>query len=43
MRVLGFELKKEEIKKMIVEIDIEGIGIINFEDFFVIMSVKMVY
>lgn len=26
MRVFGFELKKEEIKKMIVDIDKEGLG-----------------
>lgn len=26
MRVLGFELKKEEIKKMILDIDKDGLG-----------------
>uniref|UniRef100_A0A8C5K2B3 Centrin 4 n=2 Tax=Jaculus jaculus TaxID=51337 RepID=A0A8C5K2B3_JACJA len=41
MRALGFEPKKEEIKHMIAEIDNEGTGTINFEDFFVVMSVKM--
>ncbi|XP_032487843.1 LOW QUALITY PROTEIN: centrin-4-like [Phocoena sinus] len=41
MWALGFEPKKEEIKKMIAEIDKEGIGTISFEDFLAIMSVKM--
>ena len=41
MRALGFEPKKEEIKKMIAETDKEGIGTISFEEFFAIMSVKM--
>ncbi|XP_027709539.1 centrin-4-like [Vombatus ursinus] len=41
MRALGFEPKKEEIKKMIAEIDKEGFGTISFEDFFTMMSVKM--
>lgn len=43
MRALGFEPKKEEIKKMIAETDKEGIGTISFEKFFAIMSVKMVW
>ena len=30
MRALGFEPKKEEIKKMISEIDKDGRGIIEF-------------
>lgn len=42
MQALGFDPKKEEIKKMIAEIDKEGTGTITFEDFFAIMSVKMV-
>lgn len=29
MRALGFEPKKEEIKKMIAEVDKEGTGIIR--------------
>ena len=41
MWALGFEPKKEEIKKMIAETDKEGICTINFEEFFAIMSVKM--
>jgi centrin-1 len=30
MRALGFEPKKEEIKKMINEVDREGKGVIEF-------------
>ncbi|XP_029772433.1 centrin-4-like [Suricata suricatta] len=41
MQALGFEPKKGEIKKIIAEIDKEGIGTISFEDFLAIMSVKM--
>lgn len=42
MQALGFQPKKEEVKKLIAEIDKERTGTINFEDFFAIMSVKMV-
>ncbi|MBN3272311.1 CETN1 protein, partial [Polyodon spathula] len=42
MRALGFEPKKEEIKKMIVEIDKEGTGKIDFNDFLAVMTHKMV-
>lgn len=42
MRALGFEPKKEEIKKMIADIDKEGSGTINFEDFLAMMTQKMV-
>lgn len=42
MRALGFEPKKEEIKKMIADIDKEGSGTIDFDDFFSIMTLKMV-
>ncbi|XP_066109571.1 centrin-4-like [Saccopteryx bilineata] len=41
MQALGFEPKKEGVKKLIAEMGKEGTGIINFEDFFAIMSVKM--
>lgn len=43
MQALGFEPKKEEIKKMIAEIDKEGLGTISFEDFLAIITVKMVW
>lgn len=33
MRALGFEPKKEEIKKMIADIDKDGNGTIDFEEF----------
>ncbi|XP_074864301.1 centrin-2 isoform X1 [Carettochelys insculpta] len=41
MRALGFEPKKEEIKKMISDIDKEGTGKISFNDFLVVMTQKM--
>ncbi|KAK7797421.1 hypothetical protein U0070_002116, partial [Myodes glareolus] len=41
MRALGFEPKKEEIKKMISEIDKEGTGKMNFSDFLTVMTQKM--
>ena len=42
MRALGFEPKKEEIKKMINEIDRNGSGTIDFNEFLELMTVKMV-
>lgn len=42
MRALGFEPKKEEIKKMIADIDKEGSGTIDFGDFLSIMTLKTV-
>nr|XP_058147926.1 centrin-2-like [Dasypus novemcinctus] len=41
MRALGFEPKKEEIKKMICKIDKEGRGKMNFSDFLTVMTQKM--
>ncbi|NXG88242.1 CETN1 protein, partial [Stercorarius parasiticus] len=41
MRALGFEPKKEEIKRMISDIDKEGTGKISFNDFLVVMTQKM--
>lgn len=41
IRALGFEPKKEEIKKMIAEIDKEGTGKVSFDDFLALMTVKM--
>ena len=43
MRALGFEPKKEEVKKMIAEVDKEGSGTIEFQDFLELMTVKMVH
>ena len=42
MRALGFEPKKEEIKKIISEIDRDGRGVIEFPDFLDVMTVKIV-
>lgn len=41
IRALGFEPKKEEIKKMIAEVDKDGSGKLSFADFLSLMSVKM--
>ncbi|XP_049606592.1 uncharacterized protein cetn4 isoform X2 [Phyllopteryx taeniolatus] len=41
MRALGFEPKKEEIKKMIADIDKEGSGTIDYSDFLSMMTMKM--
>ena len=42
MRALGFEPKKEEIKKMIADIDKDGSGTIDFNEFLELMAKKMV-
>jgi len=42
MRALGFEPKRDELKKMIAEVDSQGTGVIAFEDFLDLMKVKMV-
>lgn len=41
IRALGFEPKKEEIKKMIADIDKENTGKLSFDDFLSLMSIKM--
>ena len=41
MRALGFEPKKEEIKKMIADLDTEGKGVIDYADFLDLMTGKM--
>ena len=41
MRALGFEPKKEEIKKMISDIDKDGSGTIDFSEFLEMMTSKM--
>ena len=40
-RALGFEPKKEEVKKMIADIDKDGSGTIDFEEFLSMMTAKM--
>ena len=42
MRALGFEPKKEEVKRMIAEADREGTGTVEFQEFLDLMTVKMV-
>ena len=41
MRALGFEPKKEEVRKILQDIDKAGDGIIKYEDFMDIMTSKM--
>ena len=41
MRALGFEVKKEELKKMISDIDNDGNGSIEFGEFLEMMTGKM--
>ncbi|KAG7271461.1 hypothetical protein CRUP_016363 [Coryphaenoides rupestris] len=41
MRALGFEPKKEDIKKMVADIDKEGTGTFDFNDFLRMMTPKM--
>ena len=41
LRALGFEPKKEEIKKMISDIDKDGNGTIDFQEFLDMMTAKM--
>merc|ERR1719291_1677399 len=41
MRALGFEPTKEEIKKMISDIDRDGSGTIDFNEFLEMMTAKM--
>jgi len=42
MRALGFEPKRDELKKMISEVDSQGTGVIAFDDFLDLMRIKMV-
>lgn len=41
MRALGFEPRKEEMKRMIADVDKEGTGKISFNDFLAVMTQKM--
>merc|ERR1712224_745927 len=41
MRALGFEVKNEEIKKMVADIDNDGNGTIEFTEFLQMMTGKM--
>jgi centrin-1 len=42
MRALGFEPKKEEVRRILQEIDKSGEGVIRYEEFMDIMTGKMV-
>ena len=41
MRALGFEPKREEIKKMIADVDKDNSGVIDFPEFLTMMARKM--
>merc|ERR1712216_282131 len=41
MRALGFEIKNEELKKMVTDIDNDGSGTIEFGEFLQMMTGKM--
>lgn len=41
MRALGFEPKKEEIQKMIADVDDDGSGSIEFDEFLKMMTQKI--
>jgi len=41
MRALGFEVKKEELRKMILDVDADGSGHIEFPEFLEMMTGKM--
>merc|ERR1711974_525868 len=41
MRALGFEVKNEELKKMVADIDNDGNGTIEFTEFLQMMTGKM--
>merc|ERR1712230_12016 len=41
MRALGFEVKNEELKKMVADVDNDGNGIIEFSEFLGMMTAKM--
>jgi len=41
MRALGFESSKEEIRKIILDMDREGNGTIEYQDFLDLMTIKM--
>ena len=42
MKALGFEVNKEEIKKMFASVDTDGAGEIDFDDFVRLMNGRMV-
>ena len=41
MRALGFEPRKEEIRKMVSEVDKDNTGRLTFDGFLALMATKM--
>merc|ERR1711998_441799 len=41
MRALGFEVKNDELKKMVTDVDNDGNGTIEFAEFLMMMTAKM--
>merc|ERR1712093_492018 len=41
MRALGFEVKNDELKKMVTDVDNDGSGTIEFNEFLGMMTAKM--
>ncbi|XP_049860937.1 uncharacterized protein LOC126474937 isoform X1 [Schistocerca serialis cubense] len=41
LRALGFEPQKEELRKMIADVDKEGTGYLSFNDFLLFVTIKM--
>merc|ERR1711896_36891 len=41
VRALGFEIKNEELKKMVTDVDNDGNGTIEFSEFLDMMTAKM--
>ena len=41
MRALGFEPSKEEVRKLISQVDKDGSGTVNFNEFLAMMTTKM--
>ncbi len=41
MRALGFEPKKGEIRNIIIDVDKEGTGTVEYQDFLDLMTIKM--
>lgn len=42
MKALGFESRRDEVKLLIEQVDKDGSGMIEFEEFLVMMKKKMV-
>jgi Ca2+-binding EF-hand superfamily protein len=42
MKALGFDVSKDEIKKMLASVDADGSGEIEFEEFLQMMTGRMV-